>query len=312
MIRSLQHVAITLPDPRPTAAFYTAFGLDVSEAGGSLVARCRGRDQDQIVITEGARRGLAYVSFATRPAELAQTKRSLEARGVALLDPPHQLRRELPDGLWFRDPDGNLVHVGSQPDLPPRSARTVTLNSSAAYPRRGQRGCPPFGSDARPLRLGHVLLFSPDPGRQAAFYCDVLGMKLSDKVIDDLAIFLRGAADGDHHMLGFIREAVPGVHHMSFEIDSLDHMALGAMRIRESGFASTHLWGPGRHSIGSNFFHYFRAPWGSLIEYFHDVDYIDEGAPWDARTWTMETGLFLWSSDGPPPPDFPRNLVGAG
>lgn len=305
MIRCLQHVGITLPDPQLAARFYSVFGLEVSEDRGRVVARCAGRAQDQMVVTEAARPGLGYVSFGARSADLATTRRALEDRGTRLLDPPYP---GAPDGLWFRDVDGNLVHLGTEPAASPRAAHPVAVNTSSALVRLAERGCLPFGLAPGPLRLGHLILFSPDPAKQAAFYREALGMKLSDRVGDDMVIFLRGASDGDHHLLGFLRNPRPGLHHVSFEMDSLDHMALAARRLRDSGYQ--HVWGPGRHTVGSNMFHYFRDPWGTLAEYFYDVDFIPEGGAWEARTWSKEQGLFLWSNDGPPPPDFPRNLLG--
>ena len=183
------------------------------------------------------------------------------------------------------------------------------MNTSSQVARVNARGCPSFDTDPKPLRLGHVILFSPDPKRQAAFYQDALGMKLSDSVGDGMVIFLRGASDGDHHLLGLLKDPNPGLHHASFEMDSPDHIELGARRMREAGFA--HVWGTGRHSVGSNLFHYLRDPWGTLAEYFYDLDFIPEGASWEPKVWPKEQGLFLWSVDGPPPPDFPRNLIGA-
>ena len=29
--------------------------------------------------------------------------------------------------------------------------------------------------------------------------------------------------------------------------------------------------------------------------------------PWEAVDWTKKDGMFLWSADGPPPPDFGQN-----
>ncbi|HEX4422016.1 MAG TPA: VOC family protein [Kofleriaceae bacterium] len=307
MIRSIQHVGLTLPDPAQAAAFYQAFGLEVGERDGGVVARCAGRAQDQVIVRCGPRRGLAYLSFGGRADELAATRTRLEQRGIRLEDPPHD---GAPAGLWFRDLDRNLIHLGSEPVAPPRAARPVALNAHGGYVRLGERGALPFGTEPRPVRLGHVILFSPEPARQAAFYQDALGMKLSDRVGDDMVMFLRGASDGDHHLLGLLRESHPGLHHQSFELESIDHIALGARRLRDAGYA--HVWGTGRHTVGSNLFHYFRDPWGTLAEYFHDIDYIPEGSAWEPGTWSKEQGLFLWSNDGPPPPDFPRNLIGAG
>ena len=307
MIRTLQHIGLTLPNPEEARKFYTAFGLDLSEREGRVVARCQGREQDQVVVSEGAKRGLGYLSFGGREADLPIVKQRLEARGVQLLDPPHAAA---PAGLWFRDLDGNLIHLGPDTSVAPRAAGLVHVNTHSAVVRVNERGCPPFGLDPKPVRLGHVILFSPDPARQAKFYLETLGMKLSDRVGDDMVIFMRGASDGDHHLLGLLRDSTPGLHHASFEMDSLDHMMLGANRLRDSGYQ--HVWGTGRHAVGSNLFHYFRDPWGTLAEYFYDLDFIPEGAEWEARNWAKEQGLFLWSSDGPPPPDFPKNLAGAG
>jgi len=304
MIRTLQHVGLTMPDPQQAARFYAAFGLDVAEASGHVVARCAGRNQDQIVVGEGPRRGLAYLSFGTRPDDLAPARQRLRDR---LVDPPHP---GAPDGVWFRDVDGNLIHLGVEPAAASRAATALPVNAQGSYVRLAERGCPPFSTEPKPLRLGHVILFSPDPARQAAFYRETLGMKLSDRVGDDMVVFLRGASDGDHHLLGLLRDPTPGLHHASFEMDSLDHIELAARRLRDAGYQ--HVWGTGRHTVGSNLFHYFRDPWGTLAEYFYDIDFIPEGAAWEARSWPKEQGLFLWSSDGPPPPEFPRNLVGAG
>jgi hypothetical protein len=80
---------------------------------------------------------------------------------------------------------------------------------------------------------------------------------------------------------------------------------VAATRLFSKGYK--HAWGPGRHGVGSNYFHYFRDPWDGMAEYFHDIDYIPEKAAWEPQDWTKKSGMFLWSADGPPPPDFGRN-----
>lgn len=307
MIRSIQHIALTLPKPDIARTFYSTFGLETKEEGGRIIARCQGRDQNQVVVSEGSKRGLEYVSFAGKPSELADTRARLESRGVKLLDAP---RAGAPEGIWFRDPDGNLIHLGGEASAKPRASAPVALNAPGNYVRQNERGCPPFGLEPKPLRLMHIILFSPDPARQVKFYTENLGMKLTDYVADGFVNFMRGASDGDHHLLGILKSDHPGLHHASFEMESLDHIQLGARRVIDAGYQ--HVWGTGRHTVGSNFFHYFRDPWGTLAEYSFDIDFIPEGAHWECKNWPKEQGLFLWSSDGPPPPEFPKNLVGAG
>jgi hypothetical protein len=46
----------------------------------------------------------------------------------------------------------------------------------------------------------------------------------------------------------------------------------------------------GRHTIGSNFFHYNPDPWGSWTEWFSDIDQIDDC--WVAREWDVPPHLW--------------------
>jgi hypothetical protein len=58
-------------------------------------------------------------------------------------------------------------------------------------------------------------------------------------------------------------------------------------------------WGVGRHVIGSNFFYYIRDPWGSFAEYFFDLDYIPEDAPWEPRDFEPRDALYRWGPECP-------------
>jgi catechol 2,3-dioxygenase len=145
-----------------------------------------------------------------------------------------------------------------------------------------------------------VLLFSPDLERQIDFYTRVLGLRLSDRSRDIIA-FMRCSTD--HHNLAVLASKGPGFHHASFQVGSVDEISLGALRMAERGWQPG--WGLGRHVIGSNFFYYIRDPWGSLAEYYFDLDYIPEDCAWVPRDFPSEDSLYLW---GPPvPPDFGEN-----
>ena len=61
----------------------------------------------------------------------------------------------------------------------------------------------------------------------------------------------------------------------------------------------------GRHTIGSNFFHYIQDPWGSWLEYYSDMDFIDDHAQWSPTNYALEDSLVNW---GPAVPhDFVHN-----
>lgn len=304
MIHSLRHFALGVPDLKVGSDFYTTFGLDQREAGGDeLFFRCEGRDHDEVVLIEtGENRKFNHIAFGADAAGLDRIVQTLTDRGIDRVAPP---KADGPDGVWFRDPDGNLVNVQLADQHPKTKSEPPLVNHPGSTTRINQRGCPLPTLAARPRRMGHLILFTPDVTRQLQFYSEVLGMKVSDTIVDEYGAFLRVAGDSDHHVLGLLHSTAPGFHHASFEVASLDEAALGAGRIRGKGF--NHAWGPGRHAIGSNYFHYFRDPWNGMAEYFCDMDHIARDMDWMPADWTKKDGMFLWSADGPPPPDFGKN-----
>ncbi|HEY7611183.1 MAG TPA: VOC family protein, partial [Alphaproteobacteria bacterium] len=213
MLRSLQHAALTVPDLEVGRNFYARMGLEAAQLGDGLVFRCPGRAQDQVRLVEGKKKRLAYVSFGTTARELPGLKRKLEAAGTKLVDAPFKVGGE---GIWFRDPDGDLVNVMAAPDRPQRRP-PVAINNAGDFKRLGKRGAPDRNIEAKPRRLGHVLKFSLDLQRAIDFYTGTLGMKLSDR-IGGMAAFLRFAGDSDHHTLALAQSQGTGLHHMSFEM----------------------------------------------------------------------------------------------
>jgi len=303
MITSLQYFALGVPKLEAGADFYDAFGLETHQRPDHLAFRCHGRAQDQVVLIETGRdRAFHHLSFGTDSEGLERIARRLQERGVARLDPP---LASAPQGLWFRDPDGNLVNVQIAEPARREAEDTRICNTPGRYPRSGVRGCPTPDILTHPRRLGHLILFTPDVVRQLAFYTGLLGMRVSDTLADEYGVFLRCSSDSDHHVVAFLHSTAPGFHHASFEMGSIDEAELGAMKLFHKGYK--HAWGPGRHAIGSNYFHYFRDPWNGMAEYFYDIDFIPASFMWEAKEWTKKDGMFLWSADGPPPPDFGKN-----
>ncbi len=299
MIRNLQHLALAVPDVEAGQRFYETFGLTGSARDGSMVLRCHGRDQDQVILREGAKRRIHHVSFGIAAVDLPGLAARLEAHGTSLLDPPYA---DAPAGLWLRDPDGTLVNLQPAAAQPAAGRPPALVNSPGDIRRVGVRGAPSRDLRARPRRLGHVLLFTPDVPRLTRFYTGLLGMRLSDTVAGDMIAFLRCAGDSDHHVLALARSDRSGFHHASFEAGSLDEIMAGVAALADAGYRPA--WGLGRHVIGSNFFYYIRDPWNGMAEYFWDIDFVPGDVDWQARDWAPEDGFFLWSSGGPPPADF--------
>jgi len=305
MIQSLLHVGMTVPDLAVGREFYELFGLQPSVAGNDLVFRCEGRAQDQLRLMAGPKKKLSYLSLGTDAAGMAALVKNLEQAGVSIAP---QAPFDVPlDGLWFQDPHGDWLNVQVAEPATSTLNATAEINSPANYRRIGTRACDPSSMHkrARPRRLGHVIKFTPDVDRSVDFYTRVLGLKVSDRAHDILA-FLRGSAGGDHHIVAFAKSSHTGLHHMSFEVGDIDEIEIGAQTLLRAGYKDG--FGLGRHVGGSNYFHYIRDPWNSLVEYFWDIDIIPE----DDSTWVpLNVGpqeiTAVWAAT-PPPPEFVVNF----
>lgn len=301
-IRSLQHFALSVPNPDAGRKFYEDFGLETRKSNGAVVMRCYGRKQDQVILLEGKQKRFHHLCLGTKASEFEATKRSIERAGHRLVDPPREYEAE---GLWVHDPDGRLVNVRVAAAAPARGGDLWRLNTPGHIARVGKRGYPPHDMKVRPRRLGHVLFFTPDIDRQIDFYVGALGMKLSDRAKDVVA-FLRNEGASDHHVVAFLKSDRPGFHHASFEVGNIDEIGLGAERLLDAGYRNG--WGLGRHVIGSNFFHYIRDPWMSLAEYFCDIDHIPAKG-WKAKDWPLDDALYIWGPNVPD--DFGKNFEAA-
>ncbi|MEU9349144.1 VOC family protein [Streptomyces sp. NPDC048278] len=255
-----------------------------------MVVRCDGREQDQTVLLEGPVKRLHHVAFAVEPGSLPEWQRHLEGLGVRLLDAP----AELSGGLWLRDHEGNLLNlrdeeIGAWRDFGTTDAHEP--NYGDRIRRVDQARWLTANERPRPRRLGHMLIFSTDLDASEAFYARILGLRLSDR-IPSMATFMN-SGPGDHHVFGFVPGTHPGLHHSSWEVADIDQIAMGAQSMAAAGHSQG--WGLGRHTLGSNFFHYVRDPWGSWIEYSSDMDCITEN--WTANDWDCPPAV--WSPEIP-------------
>jgi catechol-2,3-dioxygenase len=296
MISGLHHYALEVPDLAVADGFLQDFGLETAEKDGALVAACAGRDQEQVRLLEGPAKRLHHVAFTLQAGTLEAVLGSLERAGTPVTEPPPGADLS---GTWIRDPDGTAVQLIEAEQAPARPAAEVLVNSGSSRQRIGRAAWREITGDVNPRRLGHSLLFTAQPAVMTGFYTGVLGLHVSDTIHHDFVTFLN-AGPGDHHIFGFIGSSHRGFHHASFEVPSIDAIAIGADRMRSRGREAG--WGLGRHTIGSNFFHYNPDPWGSWIEWFSDIDQIDDC--WVAGDYDVPPQL--WGA--PPPEAFLANL----
>lgn len=300
-VHSIDHFALNVPSIAEARHFYGAFGLDVRELGDGPDAHLELRAADGhrwARILPAASKSLAYLSFNCFEGELDTIARQVREAGGRIADDVATLvhgRQHTLEGLWFVDPDGNLIHVSVGPKTTP-TAKTpfgrpeVDADSRGSHPRSQAQ-------IVRPRRMSHVLLFTPDVLRALDFYQRALGLRLSDRSGDIIA-FMHGPHGSDHHLVAFVKSSAKGWHHVAWDVDGIDEVGGGSSQMAAAGY--TRGWGTGRHVLGSNYFHYVMDPWGSFSEFSADIDFVTAGKTWPAGDFPPEDSLYLWGPDVPP------------
>jgi len=296
-VHSLDHFNLLVPDVADAEKFYGLFGLQTREENGKLALYTAGHPHRWGTVAEGPRKKFNYVSFGVFEDDLPRFRHRLEQMRIDRLDPPKGFES---NGIWFRDPDSTLIEIRVAEKSSPNEKSTFEMKggeigrANAANRSKAPR--------VAPRRLAHVLLFVTDIPRTISFYRDALGLRLSDRS-GDLIAFMHGIHGSDHHMIAFVKSDGPGLHHLSWDVGSINDIGIGASHMAEKGF--TRGWGLGRHVLGSNYFHYVGDPWGSFAEYSCDIDYIPVDQDWKDGDHPPEDSFFLW---GPTPPeDFAHN-----
>ena len=65
----------------------------------------------------------------------------------------------------------------------------------------------------------------------------------------------------------------PGLNHISFEVQDIDELAAGHDYLIQKKWH--HIWGLGRHTLGSQIFDYWKDPWGRMHEHWTDSDVLN-------------------------------------
>lgn len=288
-------VTLEVPDLQAGIDFYTDAGLEAVVKGNVARFRCHGQDRDCIVLIGGVpRKRLHHVTL--RADGLDAIAAAVPGAGGEVIAAPAGFDET---GLWVRDPNGMVFHlVEHAEEIALAPAPAFAINGPGRISRIRRSAILPKTQYAaiRPLRLGHVLCFTPDVTLSVRFVTEALGMGLADKAQDVIA-FTCARRDSDHHVVAFAKSPAVGFHHASFQVVDPDEVGRAGQALREK--AGRGDWGVGRHTIGSNFFHYIQDPWGSWFEYYADMDHIDDYALWTPTNYEMEDSLASWGPDVP-------------
>ncbi|KWX66736.1 VOC family protein [Mycobacterium sp. NAZ190054] len=295
-LHGVRSLTLGVPDVDAAAGFYRDFGLQ--DCGDGWFATADGGRQLQL--SHAPTRRLLRAAFAADDRDdLVRIQAGLARLGF--------LAEVAGDVLTTADPGtGTPICVVVSERLQQPPAAPFVVNGPGRIQRVGVRAAGVVDtSRVRPRRLGHFVLGTADYEQSRAFFVDGLGFKVSDEV-RDVGVFLRCSTD--HHNVLLQRAPVPFIHHSSWQVDDVDTIGRGAMRML-ADHPERHVWGLGRHYAGSNFFWYLKDPAGNFAEYHSDMDCIPEDSLWTPEVLEGARGLYLWGP--PPPPSFidPEDLA---
>ena len=300
-LHGLTSMTLGVPDVDAVALYYEDFGLRrVGDRPGRGLVLATAEGGEQLALRPSERRRLLEIGIgADDPDDLSRIEASLRRLGV-------EFERDA-GSLRVRDPNSALqvsVQVGPADHRGGRQAgadQRAGPGRPAQRPGAGDRA----GARVQPRRLGHVVIGSLDQEASQRFFTEGLGFKVSDHV-PGLASFMRCSTD--HHNLLVQQAPVNFLHHTAWEVDDVDEVGRGATAMLE-GHPERHVWGLGRHHIGSNFFWYLKDPVGNFSEYYSDLDIILDDQLWKPSVVEGARGLYNWGP--PPPPSFiqPEDLA---
>ncbi|MEU8132294.1 VOC family protein [Streptodolium elevatio] len=319
-LHRLNQITVAVPDVAATGAYYTDFGLSAAPGDTGTPAGTGGTGTPDGTAASGGAApplaepttGAATYATADGGAQLVlvpgHRRRLLEIRvgaddpddidaiafRLARLDIP---ATRVPGGIRAQDPGTEAaVVVEVTARVTQRATPTPPYNAPGDAPRLDSRAPGVLReTPVRPRKLGHVVVGSTDQEGSQRFFTEGLGFRTSDTV-PGLAAFMRCSTD--HHNVLVQQAPIAFLHHTAWEVDDVDEVGRGASAMLE-GHPERHVWGLGRHHIGSNFFWYLRDPAGNFSEYYSDLDCIVDEALWKPETLEGMRGLYNW---GPPPP----------
>ena len=300
-LHRLTSITIGVPNPDATSAYYVDFGLTRSNASTTAATWLATRDGgDQLEIVHAPRRRLERIGIGVHDADdVDRIDRSLQALGISA--------ERTDQSMMVRDPSSQLtVSVEVAPHLEQTPVTQELTNGPGRADRAGTRAeAISRDEDVSPRKLGHIVIGSINYEQTQRFFVEGLGFKVSDQIAGR-GSFLRCSTD--HHNVLIQQTPLNFLHHTAWEVDDVDEVGRGATAMLVEN-PERHVWGLGRHHLGSNFFWYLKDPAGNFSEYYSDLDCIVDDALWEPSEVAGARGLYSWGP--PPPPSFlaPEDLA---
>ncbi len=258
-LRRIHHTCLRVADlDEAISRWSIQFGLAVHErdAGRGLLACAYEPYSLELVGDEHP--GADHTGYELkRGIDLEDASAHLTGLGV-----PHRLH----DGaVHLTDPDGHGVElVPWQPDPDPRPAIARSTATLGGF---------------HPRKLGHINALTGDLTGMTSFYCDVLGMQVTDRLGDE-GTWLH--VNADHHCTALVGKGYAHFHHLALELTDWGELRVALDHLAQHGRWLA--WGPVRHALGRNLAAYVRIPEEEcFVELYCDMEQLESDH--EPRDW---------------------------
>ncbi|MBA5689906.1 VOC family protein [Rugamonas apoptosis] len=310
--QSLAFLMFEKPDLAACENFLTDFGLQtVERTAERLLMRGSGPQACIYMARRGRRARYLGAAFSVAgEAELALLETRIGARRLPAGAIPGG-----GSGVELTDPAGNVLWLICGQRAPaPLPLRAPLLADTNCYGqlRRVNRTVRPPMEPAAVAKLGHVVLQTVDFAGMADWYMRHLGLIPTDvQYLADgspnLAFFRLDLGDtpADHHSFVLAGGIEEKYEHSAYEVVDLDALGQGQNVLRANGHR--HMWGIGRHVLGSQLFDYWCDPDGMEFEHYTDGDVFT--ASHETHYVPLElSGIWAWGHDVPASMGVKRDL----
>jgi catechol 2,3-dioxygenase-like lactoylglutathione lyase family enzyme len=310
-VRDLAFGRLRAPDLDAQEEFLTHFGMiRAARTPDALYMRGTG-PRHHIHVTHKAA-DAAFIGFAYLAASEDDLVRIAKAPGASPVEPLDE-----PGGgkrVRLREPNGyqmEVVHgIAALPEI---AVARDEMNTGNDPLRRAGRVLRLPKPPAPIKRIGHGVLGTPKVRETVAWFRDTLGFIGSDDIYvgskdNIIGSFNRvdcGDEYVDHHSLFCVMNERAGLNHMSFEVPDVDavfkdHEYLAGLGKYE------HMWGVGRHLLGSQVYDYWCDPWRRVHERWADTDRLNARTPGNLLS-AEEALISQWGEH--PPDKFIRHVI---
>jgi len=301
--KDMAYGRLRAPDLDRQEEFLTRFGM-VRTARTPTALYMRGTDPfHHIHVTEkGDPKFVGFAYHAESEDDLARIARAPGASGIETMDEPGGGKRGR-----LTEPNGYQIEVvhGIETPAPIQLKPRQRLNSGEEPLARAGELMRLPKEPSRVKRIGHGVLNTPKLDETIAWFREMLGFICSDDVyagekshlIGSFNRLDRGDDFVDHHVFFCLRHTKTGLNHLSFEVQDIDDVAMGHNYLKQIG-QYEHMWGLGRHLLGSQVYDYWADPWGRVHEHWADSDRLNVKN--GSHLVPVEEALVSQWGEGPP------------